>query len=260
MKALLIGINYRGTSSELNGCINDAERMKEYILKRGYSESDIKMLTDDTTEKPTRYNIIKSILELLQSDGQLFLHYSGHGSWVDDKSGDERDGRDETLVPIDYTESGLIVDDQLRGLLTFVKPTAKLSVVLDCCHSGTGMDLAYSLRQKYRVHRVRKRWRWRWIREPFWTMVKDTRYVDTRGQVVMLSGCLDDQYSYDAFQNGEYGGAMTTCLLEIFDKTPDIDLDKLVVRLRELLKQKGYPQVPNLTSGRNLSLTEQFTI
>ena len=32
-KALLIGINYVGTNSELNGCINDIYSMKNYLEK-----------------------------------------------------------------------------------------------------------------------------------------------------------------------------------------------------------------------------------
>ena len=37
-KALLIGINYIGTSSALNGCINDVENIKRYLLTKDYRE------------------------------------------------------------------------------------------------------------------------------------------------------------------------------------------------------------------------------
>ena len=36
-KALLIGINYTGTSNELYGCINDVNSIKERITKQGFS-------------------------------------------------------------------------------------------------------------------------------------------------------------------------------------------------------------------------------
>lgn len=35
----------------------------------------------------------------------------GHGSSVPDTSGDEVDGMDETLIPVDWERSGQIVDD-----------------------------------------------------------------------------------------------------------------------------------------------------
>jgi len=41
-KALLIGINYRGTANELGGCINDVNSMKNILIKRcGYKEKNI---------------------------------------------------------------------------------------------------------------------------------------------------------------------------------------------------------------------------
>jgi hypothetical protein len=55
-KALLVGINYRNTESELNGCINDIINMKDVLItKFGYSIDDITVITDDTEIKPTRY-------------------------------------------------------------------------------------------------------------------------------------------------------------------------------------------------------------
>ena len=74
-RALLVGINYRGTKSELSGCINDVENVKKYLLKRGYSEENIVVLTDDTPVKPTKSNILKCILDLILSgDKHLFFH------------------------------------------------------------------------------------------------------------------------------------------------------------------------------------------
>jgi len=101
-KALLVGINYKGTSSELKGCITDVDNIKGYLLKNGYSSQNITVLTDETAIKPTRVNILKHLLELIVSDAKtLFFHYSGHGSQTADDNGDESDGRDECLCPID---------------------------------------------------------------------------------------------------------------------------------------------------------------
>lgn len=46
-KALLIGINYFGQSSELRGCINDVKNVKQFLTRHGYQEDDMVVLTDD---------------------------------------------------------------------------------------------------------------------------------------------------------------------------------------------------------------------
>jgi hypothetical protein len=255
-KALLIGINYRGTSSALNGCINDVNSIKDHLLKNGYALNDITIMTDDTPTKPTRSNMITAILNLVMSGAsKLFLHYSGHGSWERDHNADEVDRRDESLVPLDYYTAGMLTDDQLRGLLAFTPASSKLTAVLDCCHSGTGMDLAYNLRQYYRWTRVRRGRRWVRRRRLQRAMLKDRRYHNTPGQVVMLSGCLDKQYSADAYEEGKYQGAMTFCLLKALEANPNCNWAQLIDNVRALLKQHGYVQVANLTSGQPLALS-----
>ncbi|WWC85156.1 uncharacterized protein L201_000013 [Kwoniella dendrophila CBS 6074] len=117
-KALLIGINYFGTSAELSGCINDVHNVQKFICERyGYRPADIVILTDDSNDPrtmPTRDNIIKGMKWLVQGaqrDDALFLHYSGHGTQTEDLDGDEGDGDDEAICPVDYETAGLIIDD-----------------------------------------------------------------------------------------------------------------------------------------------------
>ena len=241
-RALLIGINYRGTSSALSGCINDVNNMKKFLCKNGYSADNITVMTDDTATKPTRNNIIKGLLDLLLCGSEtLFLHYSGHGSWERDLDGDEEDARDESLCPLDYQTAGMITDDQLRGLLMFGRSSNKLTVVLDCCHSGTGLDLTYTLRSGR-------------IRKQNMSMRRDARYKDTPGQVIMISGCLDKQTSADAYEEGAYQGALTFCLLKALNNNQNYTWGELIIRVRGLLKRNRYKQIANLTSGQALNL------
>ena len=54
------------------------------------------------------------------------------------------DGYDETLVPLDYASAGQIRDDDI--FKTLIGPLAKgvtLTSVMDCCHSGTVLDLPF---------------------------------------------------------------------------------------------------------------------
>lgn len=64
-----------------------------------------------------------------------------------DDNGDEADGYDETLVPLDFQEAGQIRDDDL--LRTLVIPMRKgvfVTCIMDCCHSGTVLDLPYTFK------------------------------------------------------------------------------------------------------------------
>lgn len=54
-KALLIGINYYGTKHQLNGCINDAMNVREFLVReRGFSPSQHDMVI--LTDAPENYN------------------------------------------------------------------------------------------------------------------------------------------------------------------------------------------------------------
>jgi hypothetical protein len=70
--------------------------------------------------------------------------HAGHGSQQADYSGDELDGSDETILPTDYESAGQIVDDELNDLLVKpLLPGVTLHALMDCCHSGTVLDLPY---------------------------------------------------------------------------------------------------------------------
>ena len=63
---------------------------------------------------------------------------------MEDKDGDEDDGYDEILIPGDYKVSGQIVDDWIYNEFVKKIPAGVHVVALvDCCHSGTAMDLPY---------------------------------------------------------------------------------------------------------------------
>ena len=64
-----------------------------------------------------------------------------------DTNGDEVDGYDEALCPLDFETSGVIVDDEVNETLVRPLPRgAKLHAVVDACHSGTILDLPYLCR------------------------------------------------------------------------------------------------------------------
>jgi hypothetical protein len=148
-RAVLIGINYMGQQGQLSGCHNDVGNMKSYLMSvHGFPESNITILMDDGNHTiPTRANILKAYENLAQSSragDTCFCHYSGHGGKLRDENGDEDDGYDETLVPVDYVTAGQIRDDDLFQALVSRMPQGVLvTCLMDCCHSGTVLDLPY---------------------------------------------------------------------------------------------------------------------
>jgi len=147
-KALLVGINYVGQQGELNGCHNDVDVMRRILEERGVPRSNMRILMDDgDSPPPTRSNIIAGFAWLSQdadAGDSRFFHYSGHGGSVRDENGDEKDGKDETLCPVDYAEVGQIVDDEINKKLILAMPKdSNLICLMDCCHSGTILDLPY---------------------------------------------------------------------------------------------------------------------
>mmetsp|Transcript_19605 Transcript_19605/g.25392 ORF Transcript_19605/g.25392 Transcript_19605/m.25392 type:complete len:312 (-) Transcript_19605:558-1493(-) len=148
-RAVLIGINYRGQQGELRGCHNDALNVKKYLIEsEGFLEDDIRCLFDDGIHmSPTRANIegaLRNLAEDSYSGDVIFLHYSGHGGFLKDEDGDEDDGYDETLIPVDFQRAGQIRDDDIFKMIVGpLREGVTMTALMDCCHSGTVMDLPY---------------------------------------------------------------------------------------------------------------------
>ncbi|EOA37832.1 hypothetical protein CARUB_v10011418mg [Capsella rubella] len=150
-RAVICGISYRFSRHELKGCINDAKCMRHLLINKfKFSPDSILMLTEEETDPyriPTKQNMRMALYWLVQgctAGDSLVFHYSGHGSRQRNYNGDEVDGYDETLCPLDFETQGMIVDDEINA--TIVRPLphgVKLHSIIDACHSGTVLDLPF---------------------------------------------------------------------------------------------------------------------
>ena len=242
-KALLFGLNYAHLPSQyrLNGCINDVANMAAYLrTKLGVAE--VECITDDTDLVNTSaLGMVQKLYQAaLQSYSEdldfMWLHYSGHGTSVADRSGDERDRMDECLVPSDFTSVGVVSDDIIEQVLQHFNPKTRVVIIWDCCHSATMADLRYSWENPTRP-------------------VTENPRCFVRAKVLTLSGCLDNQTSADALINSRFAGAMTASLLGVMENDPAClqDVFQLLAALRRVLKDGGFEQVPKLCSSYMLS-------
>lgn len=294
-KALLIGINYKGTKAELKGCWNDVANIRNFILHAGFRAGDMVVLTDETSNpraRPTRA-IITAAMHWLVKDSRpgdsLFFHYSGHGAQAKATQGDEADGLNECIVPLDYMRKGLMEDDELHAILVRPLPVGcRLTALFDSCHSGTVLDLPYVYATSGQIKEVdvaadfaqgvekalkdaaKAQGGLREAAKDIMAAVvqaKQTKSaqevtMETRSSgadVVMFSGCKDSQTSADTYEAHRATGALSFAWITVFAKWPHMTYLQLLNAIRDELVEH-YTQKPQLSSSHPLDLNVLFTI
>ncbi|KAF9482964.1 hypothetical protein BDN70DRAFT_874375 [Pholiota conissans] len=251
-KALCIGINYLGQPNELRGCINDAKHVRRFLIEKGgYRSEDVLLLTDDARDPrnlPTRANMLHAMRWLVKSAKQndaLFFHYSGHGGQTQDLDGDEVDGWDEVIYPMDYQSAGHILDDTLNEVM--VKPLpggCRLTALFDACHSGTVLDLSYMYSSHGRLKGMH-------ISDRHW------QKKATPADVISWSGCMDGETSADTFQGGVAVGAMSHAFITALTNNPKQTYQEFLGSLRKILHPR-YSQRPQLGSSHKIETNLEF--
>lgn len=269
--ALLVGINYFNTPYELGGCINDVNAMKDFLINnQKFTTNNIIVLSDNQIlqqKKPTRENIIRLLtigINQMKSGDYFYFHYSGHGSQVRDQNNDESDKLDETIVPADFQKSGMITDDLLRSVVNNVPQGAKFVAVIDACHSATSFDLRYLYDPVTRRNLIRKNKARVFSGGRLVTYDKNlnvnNNIKETNGNIIVLSGCKDDQTSADVTINGKRGGALTLGLINVLQSKNNNcvyrDLPTLILDF--ILNNKLGDQIPRLTFGKDTPLVEKI--
>ncbi|KAF8925418.1 Ca(2+)-dependent cysteine protease [Dissophora ornata] len=251
-RALLIGINYTGRGNQLHGCVNDTAVMKAFLLEVGFPKENIRVLTDDqvgTPWLPTRENILNNLKWLIhgaQKNDSYFLHYSGHGGQVPDRDGDETDGMDDCIFPMDHEENGVIIDD-----VGYIRGSNALT--------SLGHELVEVGFDENAIKELQKKWEKLQIEEKELARQIKLKAVDT--DVVMFSGCQDDQTSADVSitrgGKSSSNGAMTYAFTKCIRENPEQSYEEMLGSIRDLLKEK-YRQKPQLSSSRLVNTKELF--
>eukprot|EP00929_Paragymnodinium_shiwhaense_P100781 TRINITY_DN63366_c0_g2_i1.p1 TRINITY_DN63366_c0_g2~~TRINITY_DN63366_c0_g2_i1.p1 ORF type:complete len:409 (-),score=35.08 TRINITY_DN63366_c0_g2_i1:103-1329(-) len=255
-RALLIGVNYPGTMSALRGCHQDTAKMCSFLVNQhGFDQRSIVIMRDAPGFTPPTKSGILSAAARLTSGARpgdlLVFHFSGHGAQVEDPHGMEEDGLNEVILPCDWRRAGMISDDELNRVLVQPLPEgARLVALMDCCHAGTGLDLPYM-----RVGSGR-----------FWGggssgWQEDTNPLHSRGDVVLFSGCEDDDTSAEnpSWLYGKAAGVMTTAFVECASSKRH-NYESLLNAIDNHIYSGGYHQRPQLSSSQQFSLQRPFTL
>ena len=157
-KAVLIGVGEYPHHPDwrLDGPRRDVQAMRSFLIDEwGFFDTDIRVIKDRDASKQGILDAIGNWLPRASRRGdRVVIYYSGHGSQVDDVSGDEADGKDETFVPNDYGSNPkcarqtiaigdraecarqMVLDDELA--VAIGKLLGRVVIVIaDSCNSGT---------------------------------------------------------------------------------------------------------------------------
>jgi hypothetical protein len=242
--SLFCGINYIGSPNELKGCVDDADKLALFMQSRGWDARKCTRL-DHRSIMPTHVNMISAFRTLLTSiaPGETgMFYYSGHGSFTKDMNNNETSGYDQVLLPVDMIP---IVDDELKQMIqTYLRPNATLIVIMDCCFSGTALDLKYNYADALASNKF----------------TVNTRETDTIGNVIMISGCNDLQTSAEVSLGNEAMGIMTWAFIECVTKSSTISWIELIQNMQQKLKHGGFTQIPQLTSGRKINVNDEISL
>ena len=132
--------------NNING-VEDINLLSPILKKQGFN------LTTILDELATYEQITRQLISFTKATKKgdvVYLHFSTHGQPVEDINGDEEDGWDESIVPIDaykmykkgvYEGKKHLLDDQLNGYVKRLREkignTGYLYVIIDACHAGT---------------------------------------------------------------------------------------------------------------------------
>lgn len=246
--ALTSGINDYGGDGDLQYAAGDSIRLSKVLEKHS---SNIRLVDNLTDSTATHTNIIKKIKEIsryLKTNDTLLFTYSGHGTQIQDKNGDEEDGLDEVLCTYGFDwEYNLLSDDTIADLSTYIPSNCGFEIILDCCHSGTaskGVNKYIRSLKNPKANDVELN-----------VKIKSSVSKPQNKNIVLWSGCKDNEYSYeDYFENiGTGSGLLTYYFIEALESNEygiGGRRSSIHSHIKNSIKRlKKYPQNPQLESG-----------
>jgi hypothetical protein len=251
----------------LSGCVNDARDWGKELKKHGFVLTTV--LNKDATGKGIRA-AINNTISGAKSGELVVIQYSGHGSFVPDIDGDEPDGTDECLCPYDINSKGPITDDEVSAMFAARAQGVRIVMISDSCHSGTVARFAPITTPRTMKSKDAPIRKVRFLPPAAFLSTKAVNKLGVRSmrpasppgrhQSLLMSGCQDTEYSYDAWFEGRANGAFTFVALRELAKLPATAKYKdWFARVRQALPSQQYPQTPNLYGTTGMKRWKVFS-
>ncbi|XP_076893569.1 metacaspase-1-like [Bidens hawaiensis] len=267
-RAVLCGITYNNHMKKLEASVDNVRSMHRLLVnKLGFPNASILVLTEEESDRyriPTKRNIqaaLRWLVQGCQPGDSLFFYYAGHASQIQDEDGDEVDGYDEALCPLDYKVAGTILDDEINA--TIVAPLPRgvtLHSVVDTCFSGTLLDLPFLCKIN-------------WDGLYKWEEHQLTNKGTRGGKAVCISACADDQISADtSVFTGRAIGALTFSFIQTIENESKLTYGMLLSSMRKKVnyaqqvvgrfmpRASSMPQEPQLSSSTRFEIYSEPVI
>ncbi|MEQ4565958.1 caspase family protein [Paenarthrobacter sp. CAP02] len=262
--ALCVGINQFASlpqSSWLQGCVNDAKDLAAVLGDSyGFEASAITVLCDaQATKKAVMAELNKLVDTAVAGKAKhLVFTFSSHGTQIPDTNGDEDDSLDEAFACHDINSSGdawdpdtVISDDELSAVFARLPEGVLMDVVLDTCHSGTGLkslDLLPGRRPRFlpaptpeaAIANEDKELR----------SLRDLVKTAKLSAPVLMAACRSDQTAADALIEGRYNGAFTYNFLKTLRSDGALGRAEILKLVSKGLKAGGFDQVAQLEAPK----------
>lgn len=255
--ALCVGINrfeHLPVNNWLNGCVNDAEDFVSLLTGRyGFPDKAVTLLTDGGATKAAVIEELTTAVQLAKRGeiDHLVFTFSSHGTQVPDAEGDEADLADEAFATYDMRQAGdqwdrntLIIDDELHDLFAQVPAETLLEVILDTCHSGTGLRAIDLLPTRQP----------RFVPPPTAVGLDHVESADPRAfrdlvkassgnsRPVLFAACRSDQTAADARFGDRYNGAFTYFFLKALTDAQGMSRAGVLKKVLGSLSAGRFPQ------------------
>ncbi len=126
--ALVIGVEDYAGDNDLIGIYKDVSKVSSLFSSWGFT---VNRLSNSLNLK----SVLSAYSRTLGKNDILIVYYSGHGTSISDRDGDEIDGKDEALVLSNGMQNEYLIDDAFNLYLNSIQ--ARKLIIIDSCHSGT---------------------------------------------------------------------------------------------------------------------------
>ena len=262
-RAFLVGISHYDTAltgyqwNNING-VEDINLLRPLLKEQGFTST---ALLDGQATYGNITNQLKEFIDITKKGDIVYLHFSTHGQPVEDLNGDEDDGWDEAIVPIDaykiykknvYEGERHLTDDLLnkyvKKLREKIGPKGFLYVVIDACHAGTssrgqddivrGTKVGFSFNNKVFKPSNNKKSHY---------LIKANK---KHANVMFLEACRPDQTNTEIRIDGKrYGPLSYNIAQALSGYTLTTDADEFLKRIKTSMQKEGrWPNNQNIVT------------